>query len=116
MNYNKPETVRHGEAIMKVVDNIPKDAILKETTDSFIVAHSETGHNHVLRTQVKNAVKIYTTIDGEIFVEVGDIAQLLHKKTGKDVHKTHQVNPGAYKIILKKEFNYYSGLMQSVRD
>lgn len=112
----KPETVRHGEVILKPISALPENAVLKESTSETIIAHSETGHHHVLKTQVKNAVKIYTTIDGETFVEVGDIAQLLHKKTGKDVHKTHQVNPGAYKIILKKEFNYYEGIMKQVRD
>lgn len=112
----KQEIVRHGEVILKPIDTLPQNLTLKESTSEAIIAHSETGHHHVLKTQVKNAVKIYTTLDGETFVQVEDIAQLLHKKTGKDVHKTHNVNPGAYKIILKKEFNYYSGLMQSVRD
>ena len=112
----KAEIIRHGEAILYPVSVLPKDAQLKEVNNEAIIAHSETGHHHLLKTKTKNAVKIYTTLDGTTFVEVGDIAQLLHKKTGKDVHKTHNVNPGAYKIILKKEFNYYSGLMQSVRD
>ena len=112
----KQETVRHGEVILKPVSALPEDAVLKESTNESIIAHSETGHHHVLKTHAKDTVKIYTTIDGETFVEVGDIAQLLHKKTGKDVHKTHIVNPGAYKIILKKEFDYFAGILKQVRD
>ena len=115
-NYMKQEIVRHGEVILKPIDKLPENLTLKESTNEAIIAHSETGHHHLLKTKVKEAVKIYTTIDGETFVEVGDIAQLLHKKTGKNVHKTHTVNPGAYNIILKKEFNYYEGVLKTVRD
>lgn len=112
----KPQTVRHGEVILKPVTFLPKEAQLKESTNEAIIAHSETGHHHILKTKVKNAVKIYTTLDGETFVEVGDIAQLLHKKTGKNVHKTHTIAPSIYKIVLKKEFDYFAGLIRQVRD
>lgn len=112
----KQEIVRHGEVLLVPTNSIPSDAVLKEKTSEAIIAHSETGHHHLLKTKVKEAVKIYTTLNGSTFVEVGDIAQLLHKKTGKNVHKTHTVAPGLYKINLKKEFNYYSGLIQQVRD
>lgn len=112
----KQQIVRHGEVILKPVSTLPNNVTLKESTNKAIIAHSETGHHHVLQTKVKKSVKIYTTLDGETFVEVGDIAQLLHKKTGKNVHKTHTVAPGLYKINLKKEFNYYEGLMKTVRD
>lgn len=112
----KQETVRHGEVILLPVNSLPEKANLREYTDEAIIAHSETGHHHILKTKAKEAVKIYTTLDGETFVEVGDIAQLLHRKTGKNVHKAHTVNPGVYKIVLKKEFNYYEGVLKRVRD
>ena len=37
-------------------------------------------------------------------------------KSGKDVHKTHKVVPNIYKVILKKEFDYYQGVLRAVRD
>ena len=112
----KQEIIRHGEVILYPVDSIPEGAKLSNKTNEAIIAHSETGHHHVLKTKVKEAVKIYTTIDGVNFVDVGDIAELLHQKTGKNVHTPHKVAPGIYKINLKKEFNYFAGLMQQVRD
>lgn len=112
----KPQIVRHGEVILLPVDTLPNEITLKEKTSEAIIAHSETGHHHVLKTNVKDAVKIYTTIDGTTFVEVGDVAQLLHKKTGNNVHKTHTIAPSIYKIVLKKEFNYYEGVLKQVRD
>lgn len=112
----KPTPIRHGEVILLPIEKIPENAVLKEKTNETIVAHSETGHHHILKTKVKDALKIYTTIDGNTFVQVEDMAQLFHEKTGKNVHKTHDVMPSAYKIVLKKEYNYYEGVMKQVVD
>ena len=112
----KAQIIRHGEVIMKPVDSLPKDAQLKEVTSSTIIAHSETGHHHVLQTKVKEAIKIFTTLDGTTFVQVEDIGELVHKKTGKDIHTPHKVAPSIYKIILKKEFDYFAGAIRQVRD
>lgn len=112
----KQEIVRHGEVILKPVESLPENTSLKEETNSAIIAHSETGHHHLLQTKTKNAVKIFTTLDGETFVDIMEIGKLTHKKTGKDVHKTHTITPGLYKIILKKEFDYFAGVLRQVRD
>jgi len=116
-NYLKSQQIhRAGEVILKPVDTLPEKSSLKDVTNSAIIAHSETGHHHVLETKVKNKVKIYTTLDGETFVALENIGELTHKKTGKDVHTTHKVAPGIYKIILKKEFDYFQGILRVVRD
>jgi len=112
----KAEIIRHGEAILYPVSALPKDAQLKEVTNEAILAHSETGHHHLLKTKTKNAVKIYTTLDGNTFVEVGNIAELVHKKTGKDVHRTIPVAPSIYKIIQKREFDYFQKAIRQVMD
>lgn len=112
----KTQILRHGELIMKPVGSLPENAILQETTNEKIVAHSETGHHHIVKTKVKDAIKIYTTLDGETFVSLDNIGELVHKKTGKDVHKTHKVAPAIYKIILKKEFDYFAGILKTVND
>jgi hypothetical protein len=110
--------VRHGEVILKAVDNLPKEAKLVEATNSFIVAHSETGHNHRLVTKEKTDLskfKVYSW-NGETYLEVPAISELLHEKSGKDAHKTHTIQPNIYKVILKKEFDYYKSVMRNVRD
>lgn len=107
------EIYRHGELIMKQVESLPEGAILSETTKSKIVAHSETGHHHVL--EANTDFKIFTMI-GDTYIEIPTIAQLRHEKTGKDVHKTHKIKPAIYKIVIKKEFDYFEGILRAVRD
>ncbi len=110
---NKTQIVRHGEVILSPVDNIPTEAILKEEAKNYIVAHSETGHHHVL--EAEKAFKIYTW-NGETFIDIDHIGKLWHKKSGKDVHKTHEIQPAKYKVVIKKEYDYYAGAIRQVRD
>jgi len=112
----KNEIVRHGEVILKPCE-LPKEAKIIEEKEKLVVAHSETGHHHVL-TKDKidlSKFKVYS-YNGDKYVEVPIISDLLHEKTGKDVHKTHKILPGIYKIILKKEFDYFAGVIKRVRD
>lgn len=109
----KKQIIRHGEVILKP-ESLPKGAVLTEQTKKYIVAHSETGHHHVLESTLKD-IKIYT-FNGDKYVEIPSMAQLWHQKTGKNVHTPHKVAPAVYKIVIKKEFNYFSGLLQRVRD
>ena len=112
-NNTKAEIYRHGELIMKPVDFLPEGAVLSETVKSKIVAHSETGHHHVL--EATQDFKIYTLM-GDTYIEIPSMAQLKHEKTGKDVHKTHKIVPAIYKVVIKNEFNYFEGILKAVRD
>lgn len=105
--------VRHGEVILKQIDILPKEAKLEKKVKSYIVAHSETGHHHVLES-VKD-FKVYFW-KGDRYLEVPEMAKLLHEKTGKDTHKTHKIIPGIYKINIKKNFDYFKKAMTNVRD
>ena len=111
---NKPQIVRHGEVILQPIAELPKEAKLEKETRKYIVAHSETGHHHTLATKLED-FKIYSW-SGEAYLEVPAFSELLHEKTGKDVHKTHKIVPAIYKVIIKKSFNYFSKAMEKVRD
>lgn len=103
---------RHGELLLKE-SVLPQGAVLEKTTKSHIIAHSETGHHHIL--EATKDFKIYS-FNGETFIEIPSVAQLRHKKTGKNVHKTHKVVPTVYKVVIKKEFDYFAGAIRNVRD
>ena len=113
MKTNNAEIVRHGEVILKPVDSIPEGAVLSETIKSKIVAHSETGHHHVLEADTD--FKIYTLM-GDTYIEIPSVATLRHEKTGKDVHAPHKIAPAIYKIVVKNEFDYFAGAIRAVRD
>ena len=113
MKNNTPQIVRHGEVILKPVDSLPQGAILKETTKKNIVAHSETGHHHVL--EATQDFEIYTLM-GDTYINIPSVATLRHEKTGKDVHTPHKIAPAVYKIMIKNEFDYFAGVLRAVRD
>lgn len=112
------QLIRHGEVLMYPVKELPIGAILQDEKSSIVVAHSETGHHHVLRVKDKvdtSKIKVYAW-NNTTYLEVPELSELLHEKIGKDVHKTHTVNPGIYKINIKKEFDYYKGIIRAVQD
>lgn len=110
--------IRHGEVILKSVNSLPKGAILSDEKHKVIVAHSETGHHHILEVKDKvdmSKIKVYTW-KGDTYMEVPQIAELWHQKSGSDMHTPHKVTPAIYKVILKKEFDYFAGVLKTVRD
>lgn len=109
-----PQIYRHGELLLKPILEIPKEAKMEKSAKRYIVAHSETGHHHTLATKLSD-FKVYTW-KGDTYLEVPEMSELLHEKTGKDVHKTHKIAPGNYKIIIKKHFDYFKGALEKVRD
>jgi len=110
----KPQFIRHGEVILKPIASIPSEAKLEKEITSHVVAHSETGHHHVLETP-QMPLSVYTWND-TTYVQVPEIAKLLHQKTGAHVHTPHEVAPSAYEVVIKKEFDYFAGKMREVRD
>lgn len=110
--------VRHGEVILKPISKLPKDAKLNREDKSIVVAHSETGHHHILQLKEKvdmSKIRVYTW-KNDTYIEVPEISELWHQKTGKDVHTPHQIEPSVYKLITKKEFDYFAGAIRNVRD
>ena len=109
----KPQIVRHGEVILKPISELPKEAKLEQTTNKFIVAHSETGHHHVLEST--DNYKVYSW-NGETYLELGTIGTLFHEKSGADVHAPHKIVPALYHVIIKKSYDYFQKAMIRVRD
>ena len=108
---------RHGEVLF-VPTELPKEAQVLEKSNKYIVAHSETGHHHMLETKEKTDMSKFTIYswNGERYIELPEIAELWHQKTGTEVHKPHTIPAGVYKINIKKSFNYAAKKMEQVRD
>jgi len=113
----KQQIIRHGEVILKP-STLPENAILQSEKKDVVVAHSETGHHHILSVKDKvdmSKIKVYVA-NGDTYLQVPQISKLWHQKTGKDIHMPHSVAPAVYKITLKKEFDYFQGVLRQVRD
>lgn len=107
--------VSHGELFLLPVDTVPEGKVSKHR--EFVLAHSETGHNHVLQstkpkqtftiTEIGDAVERYLTIE--------DLTNLVHQKTF-DIHETRTLAPGNYKVYYKKEYDVREQAMRAVFD
>ncbi|RTL06192.1 hypothetical protein EKK58_06130 [Candidatus Dependentiae bacterium] len=109
--------IRHGELLL-IPTTLPKGSILEKESYDDIIAHSETGHHHIIEVKEKSdmsKMKFYT-FENDRYVDVPQMAELWHQKTGLHVHKTLPVVPAVYKINKKKEFDYFKGILRQVRD
>lgn len=116
MRTNKPTNrkvaVTHGELGLIPVAKVPEG---KSTLhDSYIAAHSETGHNHMLTASKGSKIEIVEA-DGERYAIIKDLAKLWHKKSF-DIHEPITIEPGKYKLTEKTEYNPFTKLVQRVFD
>lgn len=105
------KTIIHGENVITPVDILPKGA---KPYNTFIIGHSETGHNHVLEADKDTKFKVVTH-NGEIYFQTTAAARIKHQKSF-DIHETITVEPGIYKVIPAKEYNPFTKQLQQVWD
>lgn len=112
MKQVKRTAIQHGEAMLFPVEDAPK-ADTKEVT-STIIAHSKTGHHHVVESSV--SFEVQGDIDTEdLYLRLFEPAKLVHKKTTQK-HKTLDIPAGLWKVIHKTEYNPFLGLVRKVKD
>jgi hypothetical protein len=97
-----------GDLLIRRIVALPKDAkpLLAEK-GVFVVAHSETGHNHVIAE--RPSVSLFTTGDPMIsylqVVEAADATEtLLEHLRSFDTHETIQIPAGTYEIRRQREY------------
>ena len=102
------KVIQHGEIILMPVNKEVKG----ESHKTFIVAHSETGHHHVLESKKPFTI---SDSDKEFLIELFEPAKLVHKKTF-DAHPTKTVQPGRYQVIHKLEYSPAEKALRRVTD
>ena len=97
-----------GDLLIRRIKTIPADAKpLQSEKGVFVVAHSETGHNHVIAERPN--VQMFTTGDSMVsylqVVEATDAAEVLleHLRT-YDTHETIGIGAGIYEIRRQREY------------
>lgn len=97
-----------GDLMIRRIESIPADAkpMLAER-GKFIVAHSETGHNHVIAERPN--VKMFTTGDPMVsylqVIEATDATEtLLEHLRSFDTHETIKISAGDYEIRRQREY------------
>src|ERR1700742_1116940 len=92
-----------GDVMFIRVDAIPDGAILTEAKEGFfIVAHSETGHNHVIDS--RNAqMLIDKTNEFIAYVRISKETEVKHQRSF-DTHESLLLTPGNYQVRRQREY------------
>jgi hypothetical protein len=97
-----------GDFIIIRIDEFPAKKLEKisPVDGKIIVAHSETGHNHVMECEYVEAYKEADTSEVnfyEMFLNVKEPTEINHLRSF-DTHETLQVPPGNYLIKRQREY------------
>jgi hypothetical protein len=96
-----------GDLMLRRIDKLPAGVKkLNAEKGMFVVAHSETGHNHVVDSAPN--VKWYGTDDPmvsylEVIEATDETETLLRHLRGHDTHKTIVIPPGVFEIRRQRE-------------
>lgn len=96
-----------GDVLVSRVDEIPADAVKQEPEGGqYIVAHSETGHHHVI--EAENVEYFHAAnqgdFDGQVaFLRVHEPVDLRHLRSF-DTHAPLHISPGLYRLNRQREY------------
>ena len=92
-----------GDVMFIRVNSIPDDLSAAEVREGhFIVAHSETGHNHVVES--RNAqMLIDKTNQFVAYLKVSKDTEVKHQRSF-DTHESILLSPGTYEIRRQREY------------
>lgn len=97
-----------GDLMLRRIESLPSGAKpISADKGFFVVAHSETGHNHVIADRPN--VKLYTTGDPmvsylEVIEATDKMETLLEHLRSFDTHKTIVIPPGVFEVRRQREY------------
>lgn len=97
-----PPYSAQGDLNIFICDEIPKSTteIEQENNGFHILAHSETGHHHVISG---SCVNVYKQDDFISYLDVTEKSNVVHLRSF-DTHKTISLPPGKYRITRQREY------------
>lgn len=93
-----------GDVMFRRVDALPEGAKpLNAEGGAFIVAHSETGHNHVVME--RPGITYFSAMDDlrAFLIVEGDPAPVEHRRSF-DTHETIGLAPGIWEVRRQREY------------
>ncbi len=94
-----------GDCLLRRVNELPVALRpIKAEDGQFIIAHSETGHNHCVKEH--RDVKLYASLDqfrGYLEVKGTEPVVLEHHRSF-DTHESLEIKPGIYEIRRQREY------------
>lgn len=108
-DFNK-RAIRHGEVLLLPVTELPETVTEVFSGKNYVVAHSETGHDHV----AVGDVRVFQS-GNDFFLEAVRKSRIEHRKTFEK-HETKTIFKGLYKITIKQAYDYFAKRMANVQD
>ena len=94
-----------GDLLLRKIDKLPEGLSLVDPENGeHVVAHSETGHNHVIKH--REDIKLYAN-DNDPFIAylvVDNTKTQVEHKRSFDTHETIEIQPGVYEIRRQREY------------
>jgi hypothetical protein len=96
-------TAAQGDIYIRKIAHLPKGVVLMAPDgDRVVVAHSETGHHHVMLAEHTKAYRLPDSImDVFLAVERGDTLEHLRPH---DTHEPIAFGPGVYHVRRQREY------------
>jgi hypothetical protein len=93
-----------GDLLIMRIDQVPEGAKVNESEDRAVVAHSETGHNHVIEFDNPQDVGFFFGEDPfTSYIDVRKPSVLKHHRDF-DTHEALQIPQGTYVIKRQREW------------
>lgn len=91
-----------GDLLITRINELPEGILQSDFKGDYVVAHSETGHHHVMNT---DHAQFYTSANDEfaLWVVVSEPTELKHNRS-HDTHESLRVDPGVYRINRQREY------------
>jgi len=95
-----------GDCFLRRIDAIPAGVVSQDSEKGVhIIAHSETGHNHVIEADRDNVRFYVDPSDGlKAYLEVLATDVQLNHLRAHDTHETILISPGKYEIRRQREY------------
>ena len=93
-----------GDFIIKRIESLPDGlAVAESVDDKYIIAHSETGHNHTVLERSCQLL-IDQTNEFIVYLKVDTDAAIIEHERSFDTHEPLEVPAGIYEIRRQREY------------
>jgi hypothetical protein len=94
-----------GDVMFKRVDKLPEGLIEAQAENGkYIVAHSETGHCHVIEKSKNVQLLIDKTNEFIAYLNVQEGDAVLEHERSFDTHESIKFEPGIYQVRRQREY------------
>jgi len=93
-----------GDLMIRRIEKLPDElSIVPAENGKLILAHSETGHNHIVLERPEVSQYSFGDLLRSFLVVTGDEPALLEHERSFDTHETIAIPPGIYELRRQRE-------------